>query len=143
MAEKVSAASERARGAGHVGSSCSGSSSGSETLSEEGEPGGGGGGAATAPGGAMASPERAIPGGRAEDDASLEERDEEVRGAGGQRLLLRPLLRGRARSPAARPARVRGGGDPRRERLRAHLGTAPARQPRLNRDCLFVELCRR
>uniref|UniRef100_A0A674GL64 non-specific serine/threonine protein kinase n=2 Tax=Taeniopygia guttata TaxID=59729 RepID=A0A674GL64_TAEGU len=74
MAEKVSAASERARGAGHVGSSCSGSSSGSETLSEEGE----GGGAATAPGGATALPERAIPGGRAEDDASLEERDEEL-----------------------------------------------------------------
>ncbi|XP_037979653.1 microtubule-associated serine/threonine-protein kinase 4 isoform X3 [Motacilla alba alba] len=74
MAEKVSAASERARGTGHVGSSCSGSSSGSETLSEEGE----GGGAATAPGGTTASSERAIPGGRAEDDASLEERDEEL-----------------------------------------------------------------
>ncbi|XP_041884148.1 microtubule-associated serine/threonine-protein kinase 4 isoform X4 [Corvus kubaryi] len=76
MAEKVSAASERARGAGHVGSSCSGSSSGSETLSDEGEPGGGG--AATAPGGATAVAERAVPGGRAEDDASLEERDEEL-----------------------------------------------------------------
>ncbi|XP_039565575.1 microtubule-associated serine/threonine-protein kinase 4 isoform X4 [Passer montanus] len=74
MAEKVSAASERARGAGHVGSSCSGSSSGSETLSEEGE----GGGAATAPGGATALPERAMPGGRPEDDASLEEQDEEL-----------------------------------------------------------------
>ncbi|XP_059689903.1 microtubule-associated serine/threonine-protein kinase 4 [Gavia stellata] len=85
MAEKVSAAPERPRGAGHVASSCSGSSSGSETLSEEGEPGGGGGTAA-APGGTAAAgrlrrppgEERASPGGRAEDDASLEERDEEL-----------------------------------------------------------------
>ncbi|XP_074877648.1 microtubule-associated serine/threonine-protein kinase 4 isoform X1 [Buteo buteo] len=85
MAEKVSASPERPRGAGHVGSSCSGSSSGSETLSEEGEPGGGG--LAAAPGGAAAAAagrrrrpgeERASPGGRAEDDASLEERDEEL-----------------------------------------------------------------
>ncbi|XP_017663558.1 PREDICTED: microtubule-associated serine/threonine-protein kinase 4 [Lepidothrix coronata] len=75
MAEKVSAPSERARGAGHVGSSCSDSSSGSETLSEEGESGGG---AVTAPGGATAAAERASPGGRAEDGASLEERDEEL-----------------------------------------------------------------
>ncbi|KAM6035265.1 microtubule-associated serine/threonine-protein kinase 4 isoform 6-T6 [Theristicus caerulescens] len=87
MAEKVSAAPERPRGAGHVGSSCSGSSSGSETLSEEGEPGSGGDGAAAAPGGAAAAAgrlrrrpgeERASPGERAEDDASLEERDEEL-----------------------------------------------------------------
>ncbi|KAM6362862.1 microtubule-associated serine/threonine-protein kinase 4 isoform 2-T2 [Pluvialis apricaria] len=89
MAEKVSAA-ERPRGAGHVGSSCSGSSSGSETLSEEGEPGGGGvaAAAAAAPPGEEASAtagrrrrpgeERESPGGRAEDDASLEERDEEL-----------------------------------------------------------------
>ncbi|XP_052632747.1 microtubule-associated serine/threonine-protein kinase 4 isoform X3 [Harpia harpyja] len=88
MAEKVSAAPEQPRGAGHVGSSCSGSSSsGSETLSEEGEPGSGG--LAAAPGGAAAAAagrrrrrrpgeERANPGGRAEDDASLEERDEEL-----------------------------------------------------------------
>ncbi|KAM6109286.1 microtubule-associated serine/threonine-protein kinase 4 [Phoenicopterus ruber ruber] len=85
MAEKVSAAPERPRGAGHVGSSCSGSSSGSETLSEEGEPGGGGG-VAAAPGGAAAAgllrrrpgEEQASPDGRPEDDASLEERDEEL-----------------------------------------------------------------
>ncbi|XP_064294385.1 microtubule-associated serine/threonine-protein kinase 4 isoform X1 [Phalacrocorax carbo] len=85
MAEKVSSAPERPRGAGHVGSSCSGSSSGSETLSEEGEPGGGG--TAAAPGGAAAagqlrrrrpSEERASPGRRAEDGASLEEREEEL-----------------------------------------------------------------
>lgn len=72
MEEKVSVAAERPRAAG---SSCSGSSSGSETLSEEGEPGGGAA-AAAAPG-----VERASRGGRAdEDDISLEERDEEVRG---------------------------------------------------------------
>ncbi|XP_071586429.1 microtubule-associated serine/threonine-protein kinase 4 isoform X5 [Heliangelus exortis] len=84
MAEKVSAAAERPRGAGHVGSSCSGSSSSSETLSEEGEPSGGG--LAAAPGDAAAGlllrrrpgEERAIPGDRAEDGASLEERDEEL-----------------------------------------------------------------
>ncbi|XP_071437556.1 microtubule-associated serine/threonine-protein kinase 4 isoform X2 [Pithys albifrons albifrons] len=77
MAEKVSAASERARGTGHVGSSCSDSSSGSETVSEEGEPGGGCG-VATAPGGATAAAERGSPVGRAEDGALLEERDEEL-----------------------------------------------------------------
>ncbi|KAM9367724.1 microtubule-associated serine/threonine-protein kinase 4 [Phaethornis superciliosus] len=84
MAEKVSVAPERPRGAGHVGSSCSGSSSSSETLSEEGEPSGGG--LAAAPGDAAAGllrrrrpgEERAGPGERAEDDASLEERDEEL-----------------------------------------------------------------
>ncbi|XP_042660411.1 microtubule-associated serine/threonine-protein kinase 4 isoform X2 [Tyto alba] len=83
MAEKVSVAPERLRGAGHVGSSCSGSSSGSETLSEEGEPGRGGVAAAT--GGAAArrlrrrpGEEQASPGGRAEDAAALEERDEEL-----------------------------------------------------------------
>ncbi|XP_055555375.1 LOW QUALITY PROTEIN: microtubule-associated serine/threonine-protein kinase 4 [Falco biarmicus] len=76
MADKVSAAPERPRGAGHVGLSCSGSSSGSETLSEEGEPGGGG--VAAAPGGAAARRLRASPGGRAEDGASLDERDEEL-----------------------------------------------------------------
>ncbi|XP_048786574.1 microtubule-associated serine/threonine-protein kinase 4 isoform X3 [Lagopus muta] len=71
MAEKVSVAAERPRAAG---SSCSGSSSGSETLSEEGEPGGGAAAAAAAPG-----VERASRGGRAdEDDISLEERDEEL-----------------------------------------------------------------
>ncbi|XP_037229913.1 microtubule-associated serine/threonine-protein kinase 4-like [Falco rusticolus] len=76
MADKVSAAPERPRGAGHVGLSCSGSSSGSETLSEEGEPGGGG--VAAAPGGAAARRLRASPCGRAEDGASLDERDEEL-----------------------------------------------------------------
>lgn len=112
MAEKVSAAAERPRGAGHVGSSCSGSSSGSETLSEEGEPGGGGVAAAAAapPGGEAAAgrrrrpgEEQASPGGRAEDDASLEERDEEVRGGGraGAAELVSPARRhrGRAGSP--------------------------------------------
>ncbi|XP_071658754.1 microtubule-associated serine/threonine-protein kinase 4 isoform X7 [Patagioenas fasciata] len=83
MAEKVSAAPERPGGTGHVDSSCSGSSSGSETLSEEGEPGGGRV-AAAAPGAGEAAgrlrpgEEQASPGGRPKDDASLEERDEEL-----------------------------------------------------------------
>lgn len=70
MAEKVSAA-ERPRGAG---SSCSGSSSGSETLSEEGEPGAGPAAGRRRPG-----EEPGSPGEREEAAASLEERDEEVR----------------------------------------------------------------
>ncbi|XP_025962456.2 microtubule-associated serine/threonine-protein kinase 4 isoform X3 [Dromaius novaehollandiae] len=80
MAEKVSASPERPRGAGCVGSSCSGSSSGSETLSEEGT--GGAAAAAAAPGGAAAArrrgEERAAPAGGEADDASQEERDEEL-----------------------------------------------------------------
>lgn len=109
MAEKVSAAPERPGGTGHVNSSCSGSSSGSETLSEEGEPGGGR--VAAAPGAGEAAgrlrpgEEQASPGGRPKDDASLEERDEEVRGAGAAALssppggtgLNRELLPGAAR----------------------------------------------
>ncbi|XP_068522073.1 microtubule-associated serine/threonine-protein kinase 4 isoform X4 [Anas acuta] len=69
MAEKVSAA-ERPRGAG---SSCSGSSSGSETLSEEGEPGAGPAAGRRRPG-----EEPGSPGEREEAAASLEERDEEL-----------------------------------------------------------------
>lgn len=110
MAEKVSAAPERPGGTGHVDSSCSGSSSGSETLSEEGEPGGGR--VAAAPGAGEAAgrlrpgEEQASPGGRPKDDASLEERDEEVRGAGAA-ALSSPARRHRA-EPGA-PAR---GGPP-------------------------------
>ncbi|KAM9509503.1 microtubule-associated serine/threonine-protein kinase 4 isoform 4-T4 [Guaruba guarouba] len=77
MAEKVSSAPERPRGAGHVGSSCSGSSSGSETLSEEGELGACGA-AATGRLRRLPGEERASTGGPAEEDASLEERDEEL-----------------------------------------------------------------
>ncbi|XP_061198657.1 microtubule-associated serine/threonine-protein kinase 4, partial [Neopsephotus bourkii] len=77
MAEKVSSAPERPRGAGHVGSSCSSSSSGSETLSEEGELGACRA-AATGRRRRLPGEERASCGGRAEEeDASLEERDEE------------------------------------------------------------------
>lgn len=108
MAEKVSAAPERPRGAGHVGSSCSGSSSGSETLSEEGEPGGGG--MAAVPGGEPAArrrrqgEKRESPCGRAEDDASLEERDEEVRGA-EVATLASPSRRYRGYGGGCRPPR--------------------------------------
>ncbi|XP_062468306.1 microtubule-associated serine/threonine-protein kinase 4 isoform X2 [Pezoporus occidentalis] len=75
MAEKLSSAPERPRGAGHVGSSCSSSSSGSETLSDEGELGACG--AAATGRRRLPSEERASTGGRAEEDVSLEERDEE------------------------------------------------------------------
>ncbi|KAM4638797.1 microtubule-associated serine/threonine-protein kinase 4-like [Amazona ochrocephala] len=92
MAEKVSSAPERPRGVGHVGSSCSGSSSGSETLSEEGELGACRA-AATGRLRRLPGQERASTGERAEEDASLEERDEEL-----DHILSPPLMPSRKSS---------------------------------------------